>query len=73
MVWDETVRVVTELFDDVWADRKEVVADDALDITLAVRVSGSSYDRVSVDGFSFVDHALHHQYSRFRQAHIVEG
>ena len=73
MVWDETVRVVTELFDDVWADKKEVVADDALDITLAVRAFWSSYDRVSVDGFAFVDHALHHQYSRFRQAHIVEG
>ena len=28
LVWDETVRIVTELFDEVWGPKDEIVVDD---------------------------------------------
>ncbi|KAI0078339.1 614 534 cytochrome P450 [Panus rudis PR-1116 ss-1] len=34
LVWDETVRVVQDLFDNIWGDQKEVVSENALDITM---------------------------------------
>ena len=36
LVWDETVRIMTDLFDNVWGDRSEVVVDHCADITLPV-------------------------------------
>jgi|SRR5712672_1418015 len=37
LVWDETVRIMMDLFDQVWCDRSEIVVDHCLDITLPVR------------------------------------
>jgi hypothetical protein len=37
LVWDETIRIMNDLFDDVWGDRSEVVVDHCVDITLPVR------------------------------------
>jgi hypothetical protein len=37
LVWDETIRIMTDLFDNVWGDRSEVVVDHCVDITLPVR------------------------------------
>jgi hypothetical protein len=37
LVWDETIRIVMDLFDNVWGDRSEVVMDHCVDITLPVR------------------------------------
>jgi hypothetical protein len=37
LVWDETVRIVMDLFQDVWQDQDTVVIDHCLDITLSVR------------------------------------
>ena len=37
LVWDETVRIMNDLFDNVWGDRSEVVVDHCVDITLPVR------------------------------------
>ena len=37
LVWDETTRIVMDLFDNVWGDRSEIVVDHFLDITLPVR------------------------------------
>jgi hypothetical protein len=37
LVWDETIRIVIDLFDNVWSDRSEVVVDHCVDITLPVR------------------------------------
>ena len=34
LVWDETVRIMVDLFDNVWGDRPEVVVDHCVDITL---------------------------------------
>ena len=37
LVWDETTRILMDLFDNVWGDRSEIVVDHFLDITLPVR------------------------------------
>lgn len=37
LVWDETTRIMTDLFDNVWGDRSEIVVDNFLDISLQVR------------------------------------
>ena len=38
MVWDETTRIMMDLFDNVWGDRAEIVVDHCLDdVTLPVR------------------------------------
>jgi cytochrome P450 len=36
LVWDETIRIMEDLFDNVWGDRSEIVVDHFLDITLPV-------------------------------------
>lgn len=35
-MWDETIRIVMDLFDNVWGDKPEIVLDHCLDITLPV-------------------------------------
>ncbi|KAK7681337.1 hypothetical protein QCA50_015428 [Cerrena zonata] len=44
LVWEETVHIVEGLFRNVWGDNKEVVYDNALDMTvpLALRVIGAA-------------------------------
>jgi len=37
LVWDETTRIMTDLFDIVWGDKSEIVVDHCVDITLPVR------------------------------------
>lgn len=39
LVWDETVSIMTDLFENVWGDKKEVVYEHALDLTMPVRAS----------------------------------
>jgi hypothetical protein len=36
LVWDETIRIMEDLFDNVWGDRSEIVVDHFADITLPV-------------------------------------
>ena len=36
LVWDETIRIMFDLFDNVWGDKPEIVLDHCLDITLPV-------------------------------------
>jgi hypothetical protein len=36
LVWDETVRIMFDLFDNVWGDSPEIVLDHCLDITLPI-------------------------------------
>ncbi|KAJ3552928.1 hypothetical protein NM688_g3893 [Phlebia brevispora] len=36
LVWDETVRVMNGLFDDVWAGKERIVMDHAVDVTLPI-------------------------------------
>jgi len=36
LVWDETARIMSDLFDNVWGDSPEVVFDHCLDITLPI-------------------------------------
>lgn len=36
LVWDETVKIMYDLFDNVWADQGVVTVDHALDVTLPV-------------------------------------
>jgi hypothetical protein len=36
LVWDETIRVVMDMLDNVWGDRSEVVVDHCVDITLPI-------------------------------------
>jgi len=37
LVWDESIRIMTDLFDNVWGDKIQVVVDHCLDVTLPVR------------------------------------
>lgn len=37
LVWDETIRIMVDLFDNVWGDESEVVVDHCVDITVPVR------------------------------------
>jgi hypothetical protein len=37
LVWDETTLVMTDLFDNVWGDKSEIVVDQCVGITLPVR------------------------------------
>lgn len=36
LVWDETVRIMMDLFGQVWCDKSEIVVDHCLDITLPI-------------------------------------
>jgi cytochrome P450 len=36
LVWDETIRIMFDLFDNVWRDRPKIVLDHCVDITLPV-------------------------------------
>jgi hypothetical protein len=38
LVWDETILIMMDLFDNVWGDRSEIVVDHCIDITLPVRL-----------------------------------
>ncbi|KAF8493438.1 hypothetical protein F5888DRAFT_823490 [Russula emetica] len=37
LVWDETTRIMTDLFNNVWGDKSEIVVDHCVDITLPHR------------------------------------
>ncbi len=37
LVWSETVRIMLDLFDNVWGNKDEVVLDHTADVTLQVR------------------------------------
>jgi hypothetical protein len=36
LVWDETIRIMFDLFDNVWENKPEIVVDHCVDITLPV-------------------------------------
>jgi len=36
LVWDETIRIMFDLFDNVWGDKPEIVVDHCVDITLPI-------------------------------------
>ena len=36
MVWEETVRIVLDLFENVWSVKDEVVVDHGVEVTLPV-------------------------------------
>jgi len=36
LVWDETIRIIMDLFDNVWGDRSEIVVDHCVDVTLPI-------------------------------------
>lgn len=36
MVWEETVRIALDLFDNVWGQKEEIIVDHAVEITLPV-------------------------------------
>lgn len=35
-MWEETVKIMTDLFENVWGEKQEVVYDNVLDLTLPV-------------------------------------
>ena len=37
LVWDETVRIMMDMFDNIWGNMSEVIVDHCIDITLPVR------------------------------------
>jgi hypothetical protein len=61
LVWDETTRVILDLFDNVWGDGSEIVVDHFLDITLPVRFLCLILTPVLT---SLPDRPLRHQCSR---------
>ena len=38
LVWDETIKIMMDMFDNVWGDKSEIVVDHCVDITLPVRL-----------------------------------
>jgi hypothetical protein len=40
LVWDETMKIALELFENEWKDKKEVVVEHGADITLSVSCLG---------------------------------
>ena len=36
LVWDETIRIMFDLFDNVWGDNPEIVIDNCVDLTIPV-------------------------------------
>jgi hypothetical protein len=36
LVWDETIRIMVDMFENVWGDKSEVVVDHCVDVTLPV-------------------------------------
>ncbi len=69
LVWDEALRVVNDMFENVWGDKDVVELDHVLDITIPVSLllfppSAS---------MTPVDHDHGHRWSEFRTAHVVEG
>ena len=36
LIWDETIRIMMDMFDNVWSDKSEVVIDHCVEITLPV-------------------------------------
>ena len=50
LVWDETLLIMQDLFDNVWGNTPEVVVEHAVDITLPVRtLSPPSVDEAHTD------------------------
>ena len=37
LIWDETLRIMMDMFENVWGDKSEVVIDHCVEITLPVR------------------------------------
>jgi hypothetical protein len=37
LIWDETLRIMMDMFENVWSDKSEVVIDHCVEITLPVR------------------------------------
>ena len=38
LVWDESIKVVQDMFETVWENKERVVVDDCLDVTLPVTI-----------------------------------
>jgi len=36
LVWDETIQIMNDLFDNVWGDKSEIIVDHCVDITLPI-------------------------------------
>ena len=48
-MWDETLLIMRDLFENVWGDQPEVVVDHCVDVTLPVSASGPSRVDASVE------------------------
>jgi hypothetical protein len=70
MVWDETIRIVMELFNDVWGDRKEIVLDDVLDATMSVGTKHIACRCSTLVTAS--DYPIHHQCCWIRKTHLLD-
>ena len=46
LVWDETILIMMDMFDNVWGDRSEIAVNHCLDITLPVRLSWLGFTHV---------------------------
>lgn len=44
-MWEETIKIMVDLFDNVWGAKKEIVVDHAIDVTVPVRCT--RYDIMS--------------------------
>ncbi|TFY75699.1 hypothetical protein EWM64_g8312 [Hericium alpestre] len=51
LVWDETVQIMIDLFDNVWKNKQEIAVDHCVDITLPVR-------SISVPGYLYTKHSV---------------
>ena len=62
LVWDETILIMMDMFDNVWGDSSEIAVNHCLDITLPVRLPWLRFTQVLT---SSPDHPF--RYRRRRQ------
>ncbi|TDL22809.1 cytochrome P450 [Rickenella mellea] len=75
MVWDETVKIVNDMFQNAWRDQKEVVVDHCVDVTLtlALLVIGTAGFGRSISWESDLQIPPGHQMSFKEALHIVSN
>ena len=59
------------LFEDVWGDRKQIVTDHAVDVTLPV--CSTAYSSFRVPDYRFVDCLVRYWCCRLWKENIMEG
>ena len=64
LVWQETIDVMQELFEDVWGDKEEIIFDHALELPFKVSIRRPVTQEYLSKAFH-LDRSFHHRRGRF--------